>query len=109
MTSFTLRKGDRLPAYTATLTDSAGTAVNLTGGTVRLSMRELGSTSNKIDNASATVVSATAGTITYAWAAADTNTTGLYFMEAEFTNSGSLERTFPNPDFTLVHITPSLG
>lgn len=109
MNSFVIRKGDRLPALTATLTDSAGTAVNLTGGTVKLTMRILGGTTNKIDNASVTVVSATAGTVSYAWAAADVNTTGLYHAEFEFTNASALERTFPNPDFIMVHVLPSLG
>lgn len=109
MNSFVIRKGDRLPALTATLTDSAGTAVSLSGGTVRLTMTEVGGTTPKIDNASVTVVSATAGTVSYSWAAADTNTTGLYFAEFEFTNASSLERTFPNPDFLMVHILPSLG
>jgi hypothetical protein len=107
--SFVIRKGDRLPAITATLTDSAGAAVNLTGGTVKLTMTEIGATTPKVDNAAVTVVSATAGTVSYSWAAADTNSTGLYFAEFEFTNASSLERTFPNPDHIMVHVTPSLG
>ena len=109
MDSFTIRRSDRLPALAATLTDSAGAAYNLTGDTVKLSMRELGATINKIDNATVTVVSATAGTVSYAWTAADTATTGLYYLEFEVTSSGSLERTFGNPDFVLVHVTPALG
>lgn len=107
MDSFTIRKNDRLPALTATLTAS-GSAYNLTGDTVRLNMTLLGGTTRKIDNASVTVVSATAGTVSYAWGASDTNTTGLYFAEFEVTSSGGLERTFPNPDFLLIHITPAL-
>lgn len=109
MNSFVIRKNDRLPALTATLQDSAGTAVNLTGGTVRLNMTVIGGTTRKIDNASVTVVSATAGTVSYAWAAADVDSTGLYFAEFEFTNASSLERTFPNPDHLMVHVLPSLG
>lgn len=109
MNSFLIRKNDRLPALTATLTDSAGAAVNLTGGTVRLNMVTVGGTTRKVDNASVTVVSATAGTVSYSWAAADVDSTGLYFAEFEFTNASSLERTFPNPDFFMIHILPSLG
>lgn len=107
MDSFLIRKGDRLPALTSTLTAS-GSAYNLTGDTVRLNMILVGSTTRKIDNASVTVVSATAGTISYAWGASDTNTTGLYYAEFEVTSSGGLERTFPNPDLLLIHITPSM-
>lgn len=108
MNSFLMRKNDRLPALTATLLGSTGGAYNLTGDTVRLNMTIVGSVTRKIDNATVTVVSATAGTVSYAWAAADTNTTGLYFAEFEVTSSGALERTFPNPDFLMIHITPSM-
>lgn len=109
MDSFVIRKNDRLPSLTATLQGSTGAAYNLTGDSVKLSMRELGASTNRIDNASVTVVSATAGTVSYAWAAADVASTGLYKLEFEVTSSGSLERTFPNPSPFAVHITPVLG
>lgn len=108
MNSFLIRKGDRLPALTATLTDSAGTAYDLTADTVLLNMTLIGGSTRKIDNASVTVVSAAAGTLSYAWGASDTNTTGLYYAEFEVTSSGNLVRTFPNPDFLMVHILPAL-
>lgn len=109
MNSFLIRKNDRLPALTASLTDSAGTAVDLTGDTVRLNMSLVGGTTRKIDNATVTVVSSSNGTISYSWSTSDTNTTGLYFAEFEVTASSGPERTFPNPDFLMVHILPSLG
>ena len=108
MDSFLIRRNDRLPALSATLTNSAGAAYNLTAATVRLNMREVGGSTNKINTASVTIVSATAGTISYSWGATDTNSTGIYYAEFEDTSSGALERTFPNPDFVLIHVTPSL-
>ncbi len=107
MDSFKIRKNDRLPALTATLSDSAGAAYNLTGDTVRFNMRQIGAVTNTLSNSTVTIVAATAGTVSRSWGAADTASTGLYYAEFEVTSSQALERTFPNPDFLLVHITPT--
>lgn len=107
--SFTIKKGDRLPAYTATLTDSDGNAIDLTGCTVLFLMSLMGSTTVKV-NAAATIVSATDGTVSYSWGATDTDTAGLYRAEFEITVTASgLKRTVPAGDFYYVQVITDIA
>jgi hypothetical protein len=100
---FHLKKGDRLPKIKGTIVDGEGLVVDLTGATVRFHMRaQLGAAALKVD-APATVVSAVAGTVEYAWASADTDTPGDF--NAEWVVSfGSSDRTHPNDGHIHVHI-----
>lgn len=105
--SFVLRAGDRLPAITATLQDATGTAVNLTTATaVKFQMKQPGAP--KI-NAAATITSASAGTVAYAWALADTDTPGRYRAVFEVTWSDGKKQTFPNGEPIDVTITEDYG
>src|SRR6266699_249848 len=66
----------RSPSLLDTIT-SDGVAVDLTGTTVKLQMRAVGSSTLKVD-AAATIVTPAAGTVKYDWAAADVNTSGFF-------------------------------
>jgi hypothetical protein len=107
MSDFVVRKGDRLPPIVATLKDSEGVAVNLTGATVVFHLRPTRGGTVKV-NAAATVTSAAGGVVTYEWAAADTDTAGTFYAEYEV-NWGGLKQSFPNPGFVKVTITDELA
>lgn len=106
--SFVIKKSDRAPAITATLGDSSGVVVDLTGTSVKFIMTLAGAAVPKV-NAAATIVSATGGQVSYSWGASDTDTAGLYRGEWEVTFAGGVKQTFPPDDFVYVLIEPDLA
>jgi hypothetical protein len=105
--SFYIKRNDTSPSISATLA-SDGTAVDLTGATVKFIMRLPGATSAKV-NTAATVVSAADGTVRYDWVAANTDTAGLYQAEFEVTFAGGAKRTFPADDYLYVSVVTDLA
>ena len=103
---FQIKQGDRLPYLNATLVDSDGVAVNLTGASANFLMRNEAGT--VVVNASASVVSAAAGTVRYIWAAGDTATVGEYNAEFEITSDG-LKRTFPSAGYLRIKVWDDLA
>jgi len=106
MADFTIGEGDRLPEITGTLRVD-GVAINLTSSTVKFIMMD--SAGALKVNASATIVSASAGTVSYAWTAADTDTAGLYTAEWEITFTDTRKETVPNGSKLIVEVVPDLG
>ncbi len=82
--------GDRLPVISENIT-SGGVAVDLSSSTVKFKMRAIGESTLTVD-ASATIASpATAGNVSYAWAAADVDTAGEYLGWWEVTTGGKIQ------------------
>jgi hypothetical protein len=83
--SLTFVQGDTAPAITATIThDSDGSPVNLTGGIVKFQMRKEDDRRFTV-NAVATIVSPTAGTVSYSWGPNDLAVVGTYLVQWEVT------------------------
>lgn len=103
---FSIKTGDTLPSYAATLLDTDGNAVNITGAT-GVTFRFKADNVPIISGAGA-IVSASAGTVRYDWQAGDTDTAGDYQVEIVVTYaSGS--QTFPSAGYGRVRITESLA
>jgi len=85
--------GNRSPSVSDVLTVD-GVPVNLTGSTVKLQMRPVGSSTLKVD-AAATIDTPTAGTVHYDWAALDVDTAGRYVAWWRVTLSGGTVQDSP--------------
>lgn len=101
--TYYMKRHDLLPSITATLKDSAGTAVSLTGYTVKFHMWIEGQTAKV--NAAAVVVTPASGTVRYDWTGTDTDTAGEYACEWEATETSTSKTvTFPNYENDVVII-----
>jgi hypothetical protein len=100
-TDFYLRKGDTGPYYYVQITDSSG-AVNLSGGTVTVTMKSLTGTV-KVDAAAASITSAANGYVEYQWTTTDTNWPTNFLIEFKLTLGGRIY-TFPTRDTARVII-----
>lgn len=106
--SFYIKQGDTAPALRATLKDPDGTAVDLTGATVKFSMRTASGTV-LVNKQSVTLVTANAGIVEYAWQAGDTDTAGTHLGEFEVTHTDATVETFPNDSYARVIVTPQVA
>lgn len=102
--SFVIFKGNRSPSIADTIKVN-GAAFDLAGSTVKLKMRAEGSATLKVD-ASATVVSAPAGTVRYDWANADVNTAADYVAWWEVTLPSGKTQDTPEFDVTVAAHAP---
>lgn len=103
MSTFFIKRNDTGPSIAGTLERPDGTAVDLTGATIRFHMRVKGSGTAKVD-AAATIVSAAAGSVKYDWQSGDTDTAGFFQAEWEVTYSDGTIETFPNYEFQEIQI-----
>ena len=107
LTTIDLVQGDQLPEIEITLKDSntAATgqtldpddattfaALDLTGGSVRMRVRQVGQTS-PIDTLLGTITNATDGKVTFVFDSDTLSTTGVLEGEIEFTDSASRTQT----------------
>ena len=112
--TFTIKQGDLAPPLQATLTDSAGQAINLTGQLgIQFQMKLRQHADNdtvalKVDAAGAVVGAATDGVVKYEWVGADTDTVGEYVAEFKVTQSDGKPRTVPNPSFITVRVVSDI-
>jgi hypothetical protein len=81
--------------------------MNLQGATVKFIMRA-GLTGAVKVNATASIISSTAGTVRYTWVGTDTDTAGDYICEWEV-DVGGVKTTFPNGNYKRLRILPDLA
>ena len=103
---FAIKQNDLLPVITDTLLYDDGDPIDLTAATVNFHMRVPGG-SVKVD-AAATVVSGTAGTVSYTWAAGDTDTVGEFDAEWEATIGGKT-LTRPGSGYRRIRIDDDIA
>lgn len=105
--AFNIKQNDTSPSLQATLKDASGTAIALTGASVRFHMKALDGTV-KVDAAMA-ITNASGGVVQYNWQTGDTNTVGSYSVEFEVTYSDSTIETFPNNQNLTISVVRELS
>jgi len=106
MSIFRLKRNDTSPSLSVTLKDSAGTAVDLSGATVRFHMKVPNASSAKVDAAATVDSDPTTGVVQYDWQSGDTDTVGTYYAELEVTYGDASVESFPNNGNFVVIIKP---
>lgn len=99
--TFFIKRNDTSPAVEYALSTDDG-PVNLTGATVKFYM-------GSVVDASADVLNAIGGIVSYQWQVGDTSSYGFFNAEFEVTYSDGTKETFPNNGYISVHISPDLG
>lgn len=104
---FKIKRNDIQPYYYAAVKSSTGTSIDLSGATIRVNMYHSATGDLKINRATAglTITASVAGEFQYQWQAADTNTTGSYFIEFEITPASGGKFTVPSDRSARVEIT----
>lgn len=105
--AFTIKQSDTSPAIQATLQDSNAVPINLSGATVKLHMKLLGS--NTVLEKDVTIVTPLSGIIRYDWQVGDTSVVGTYNAEFQVTYSDLTVETFPNTGSIPIVIIPELN
>jgi hypothetical protein len=108
MSKFFLKTHDTGKPVVASLKNSDGTAVNLTGCTVKVIV-SAGVGVTAIVNRAVTVTDATGGIVTYTPIAADVATAGSYLAEWEVTTGSGGVFTVPDPGYDAFQIDQDLG
>lgn len=102
-----LKRGDTSPSLLSAILPAT---VDLTGATVRFSMRPKDGGAIKVNRSAAVIVTPTGTpTVRYDWQAADTDTAGFFDAEFEVTYAGGAVETFPNDSFIRVAITGDIA
>ena len=105
--AFNIKQNDTSPSLQAILKDASGTAISLTGASVRFHMKALDGTV-KVD-AAMTVTDNLNGVVQYDWQIGDTDTVGSYSVEFEVTYSDSTIETFPNNQNLTISVVRELN
>lgn len=100
--------GDTGYPITATLYTN-GVARDLTGSTVVIYLRNKRTNAIKVNGSAVTVVSPTAGTVSYQPSSGDVDTEGVYDLEFKETTSGGKTNHYPSDGFEPLRLEAPIG
>lgn len=104
-----IKKGDLLPIFRATLRDPSGQPAALAGATsVLFSMRNSETGAVKVSRRAATIVNTSTGEVSYSWQSGDTDTVGLFDIEWVAVYVGNKPMTYPGEGFNQIQISEGI-
>ena len=104
---FYIKQGDLSPSIQEYLRNADGSAIVLTGCTVKFHMMD--SSGNVVINTAATIDNALTGQVHYDWSGSDTATAGTFYREWEVTLPSGKTVTTPNWTNYPVQITAQIA
>jgi hypothetical protein len=107
--TFYIKQNDTASFLTRDLKDAFGAPVNVTGATVKFSMRVKPAGSIKVDAQLAVIVTAGTGRVRYEWLAANTDTADEYEGEFQVEYGNGRIQTFPNDGHIPIVITDDIS
>lgn len=107
MAAFPLKRNDRRPRWRVDLTAN-GVAVDITAATSVTFTMSSSTGTVKVNKGAMTIINATSGTVEYAWAAGDTDTSGAFNAEVEVM-WGTEPQSFPSTGYFAITITDDLA
>lgn len=106
MTTVYVKQNDTKPDIQVTINDDQGTAVDVSGATIKFFMNDSTGT-NKVDGTGSIVVAAD-GTVKYEWGSTDLDTVGVYDAEFQITFSDGSILTAPSSGYITVVVGDDL-
>ncbi len=106
MSELILKRNDLQPYVYVRAIEATGTALDLTGATIRATMRRINDGTLKINRQTAgvTITAAATGLFQYQWQSGDTDTTGAYTFEFEITPPTTGKFTLPAQQNLIINI-----
>lgn len=108
MPDFIINQGDTEPSYADQLAYSNGEVVNLTGATVRFTIRAFTSSRPVALTGTVTITKATAGEVSYTFSQADTALAGAFMASWLVVFADGARMTFPTEGYIWLEVQPNL-
>lgn len=106
--TFTIKRGDRLPYISASLSNGDSPA-DISGATeVFFVMKKAGGSKEVVIKKPAVVSDGAAGEVRYEWEAGDTDVSGRYTGEFEVCY-GTVRATYPSNGYVIINIIADIG
>ena len=107
--AFYIGQNDTASPIKRDLKDAFGSPVNLTGASVKFSMRVKPAGTVKVNGATATIVTAGTGRVQYTFTASNTDTADSYEGEFEVVFAGGEIQTYPNRGYIPIFVQDDIG
>lgn len=106
--AFSIKQNDTSPSIRANIVDYNGEPVNITGGSVRLHMKEVGGDGTLIVK-NMSILDAQNGLVQYDWVVGDTADVANYNAEIQVTYADGEIETYPNAGYFSIIVTAELA